>query len=166
MSAVWVALIVAVASMSGPLLLARQLNRQALAKEGREKKERDAVAAKAEQAADLLRQDSKLLAERTDEVARLAAEAAVATASQLDGIKTDVKVVHTLVNSDMTATMQALLVSLRAQLVSAQGRLDPSSADHVVLTELPERIAELEAKIDNRTRQAVKAEFIARGDDP
>ena len=117
-------ILVAILVVVGPLLLSYLNGRQAQAKETRDYAREDAVAVKveeaaartaavavkAEEAADLLLEAQERTIRRTDEVARLQAESTGDIGAQLIQI-------YTLVNSDMTAMMEALLASLRAQLV-------------------------------------------------
>lgn len=117
MSVVLVALIVATASMSGPMLLARQNGRRADAKEERDNERLDAVAEKAHRVA-------------------------LVTAETTGEIKEQLVQVHALVNSDMTAMMEALLTSLKAQLAN--------HPDEIERAELTGRIAALQAKVRDR----------------
>jgi len=135
MNAVLIALIVAVASLAGPILLARS-NAKARAKEKTEDWARqDAVAAQAAKAAALL------LAEN-----RKVAATAVETQGQL-------RQIHTLVNSNMTAAMQAQLAALKGQLVLMErlAKETPPSEDEVATFKAIEaQIAELEAALHDR----------------
>lgn len=115
-----VALIVAVAAMVGPLLLARQNGERADAKERRDNERSDLIAA------------------RVSEVARVAAESGESIGGQL-------RQIHTLVNSDMTAMMEALFVSLKAQLSLTSVEEERE--------ELRGRVAELNARLADRLAQ-------------
>ena len=89
MEQVWIALIVAVASTTSPLLLAYLSNRNARLIKQEDYARQDKVAAQAAEAAHLL----------------LAANERVAVTTEVTNSKLDV--IHTLVNSNMTTAMQA-----------------------------------------------------------
>lgn len=104
---IWLALIVAVPAMASPLLMAWLTNRHAAAKEERDHARQDAVAAEAATVA-------KLLLERQAEVSAATAEAAhllkvntKAVAETAAETHNQLKVIHTLVNSTLTAAIKA-----------------------------------------------------------
>lgn len=92
-------LVAAMIAIVGPLLLAYLTGRQRHAEKVEDYARQDAVAAKAEEAARLLLAQNKRVAKSSE-----------STRAQL-------KEIHTLVNSNMTAAMQAQLVALKGQLV-------------------------------------------------
>ena len=175
-SVVQVALIVGVSgivtAVGSPALLAYLTNRQRRAEKAEDYARQDEVARRAAEAARLLavRQDAaaakaaeaaRLLQKaqvesiaRTDEVARLAAAAAAATDSQL-------RQIHTLVNSDMTAARQSELDQTRITLImlrkvvalhEAAGRA-PTADDLAAIETTEGRVRELEAILADRLVQ-------------
>lgn len=161
MEAVYVALIVAVAGFLGQWLLKRQ-----------EFARQDEVAAQAAKAA-------QLLLERQDAVAAQAAEAAqlllianerVANTARATNEKLDT--IHTLVNSNMTAAMQAELDARAGQLVTMKEIIalrrehgaDPTPEASAAVTAATERIRELQANLYERMaqNQMVEAEQARR----
>ena len=149
------ALIIAVpaviASCVAPLLLNRQANTQRVEKEQRDNKRQDEVAAKAAEAARLL----------------LAANERVAADTQEVKVKLDV--IHTLVNSNMTAAMQAELDATIRELAmmrevialnQAAGR-QPSIGALAAVEATAEKIAELTATLEDRLKQTHVADIQA-----
>lgn len=143
MSTIFVALIVAVAAMSGPLLLARQNAKRADAKEKRDNARQDQVAVQAAKAAQLLLEQNKLVA-----------ESATITNNKLD-------IIHTLVNSSLTASMQAELdattreMAMMLEVISlkkAAGH-EPSVEALANIETTQERISELTVKLSERNKQ-------------
>jgi len=125
MEVILVALIV---SVIAPIMVAYLTNKQnrankqmdwdrqdAVAREA--KRQQNEVAAQAATAADLLLQAQRETASRTEEVARVAALTARDQSSQL-------RQIHTLVNSDMTAARQELLDQTRLLVVLYRKTLD------------------------------------------
>ncbi len=161
MSAIAVALIALCGVVLAPLLL-NQLNRRnaradreaELQRLKAEKLERYEVAEKAAEAAELLLAAQTRTADAAKEVARVAAQGQNETTMQL-------KQIHTLVNSDMTAARLAELnqsrVSLHllkrlAHLDTVAGR-EPDEADQLAIKETEARIVELEAILADRAAQ-------------
>ena len=103
------AIIVAVGTLLTSHMNARQIRK------GKEQDyaRQDAVAAKAAEAAALLLAAQQANIERTDEVARLAAEADRRTGRRLDAIDAQGKIIHSLVNEKLTkVTEQALFATI------------------------------------------------------
>lgn len=135
MTAVWVALIVALTSMTGPLLLARSTAKSRREEKAQDYAREDEVAARAAAVADTL---------------IVSNERAARSAEQANG-KLDV--IHTLVNSNMTAAMEAQLVALQGQLVM-MNRLaeitDPTVDEAAAIKAVQAQIAELTASLKDR----------------
>jgi hypothetical protein len=134
-NAVLIALIVATASLTGPLLLARANARARRNEKQEDYARQDAVAAQAAEAARLLLAENKKVA-----------ETAAVTNDKLD-------VIHVLVNSNMTAAMQGQLVALKAQLVLMQKLAEQkvSTEDEIgAIKAVQAQIAELEAALTDR----------------
>jgi hypothetical protein len=133
MSGVWLAL-VALLQIIG-LALVQAIMQQRAARlaaqlKSAEKQEdwrrQDAVAEKAAMAAQLLLQAQRDTITRTDEVARIAAEADARVRAQLTAIMVQGKEIHILVNSDMTAARTAERDSLRLLVLSLKNGYDLS----------------------------------------
>jgi hypothetical protein len=116
--------------------------------------ERVALAAKqaADAAALLLKAQRETIA-RTDEVARLAAEAAARVDTQLKASLEQGNKIHILVNSDMTAartaernSLKLLLIALRR--ISASGQISPDESKEI--EDVEQRIAELDQILADR----------------
>jgi hypothetical protein len=145
LDAVWGAFVVAVV---GPLLLAWLTNRQRRSDKREDWARQDAVAEKAAEAA-------KLLLAANERVAKTAAE----TNGKLD-------VIHTLVNSNMTAAMQAELDATSRELVSLReitalkqaAGLEPTPAALAAVQATEAKIAELTAALRDRLAQTALAE--------
>jgi hypothetical protein len=162
---IWTPVIVAVGVIAGPLLLAYLTGRQ----RSRDKREdwarQDAVAAKADAVADQARKAAELLLaaqkaniERTDEVARLAAEAAAQTARKLESIDAQGRAIHTLVNQKLTDVTRQALVATTALLPLLEdaiarvraGGAEPSATDLKRLEDTRRSIIDLEANLVQR----------------
>lgn len=113
----WTAIIIAVSTTGSPLLLSYFTNRRSHKDRVEDWARQDAVAQKAEDAATLLIESNRKMSAKTDETAALllADNKKVATATATTIEKLDV--IHTLVNSNMTASMQSELIAVKAQLV-------------------------------------------------
>jgi hypothetical protein len=135
----------------GPLLLSWlngiQRRKEKIEDYAREDRVADRATAVAKQAAEA----AQLLVEDNRRVAKAAAGAADKTFGKLDEI-------HTLVNSNMTASMQAELdatareVTLMREVIAlhlAAGR-DPSAEAEAAIVSTESRIAELRAALDDR----------------
>lgn len=164
--AIWIALIgafVAVATVVSPIIVVQQTNKSRRSDKEQEWARLDAVAekaevtakkvaAKVEEAADLLRKNNKLVA-----------DSVVETQGQL-------KQIHTLVNSDKDALLQSNLAALIAQQValreiitlkrSLNQESDPETA--VSMQTVSIRIEEIKAIIADRAKQAELAKQQAR----
>lgn len=143
-----VIVVAVIVSVIAPMVVGVMTNRQRRAEKREDWARQDAVAAQAAQAARLL------LAE--NEKVR---EAAESTQQKLD-------VIHVLVNSNMTAAMQAELDATRRDLVSLRevARLNeeagrPMTEDAgAVIAETEQRIAKLAADLRDRLEQTVVAD--------
>lgn len=176
-SSLWIALILGLAgTLVGPYLMAKTSDRAATRREHvaaehrrRDKQQdwdrQDEVASRVEEAAAEAREVAKraqrtadLLVESNERVAADAAKANEYVSGQLQQI-------HTLVNSNMTAAMQAELDARQAQLITLrelvalkQDAGHTPSADVVqTVTQLEMKIAELEANLHDRLEQTRKA---------
>jgi uncharacterized membrane-anchored protein YhcB (DUF1043 family) len=162
MEVIFVAVIV---SVIAPTLLAFLTNRQRIterrmdwdrqdAREKADRERQEAVAKQAAEAAELLLAEQRATKARTEEVAVLAARAASATDSQL-------KQIHTLVNSDMTAARQELLdqtrllVSIYRKTIEddrAAGR-EATPSDLAALDAAEAKVSELQGILADRLAQ-------------
>lgn len=157
MDAVWIALIAAAAttvSVVSPLLMAVYLNRARRKEKEQDWKRQDLVAANL-----LTRQDS--IAAQTAEAARLlvASDLKLAATAKITLEKLDV--IHTLVNSTMTAALQDGLdatvrqLSLLREVVElkrAAGK-EPLEESVAEITATQAKIAELRAHLNDRVVQ-------------
>jgi hypothetical protein len=158
-------LIVAFGVVVGPLLLAYLTGRQRTRDKREDWARQDAVAAKADAvaeqarvAAELLLAAQKASIKRTDEVARLAAEAAAQTASKLESIDLQGRSIHTLVNQKLTDVTQQALAATQALLplledaiarTVAGGDL-PTSTDLQRIADTRRSIVDLQANLHER----------------
>lgn len=125
-----------IAGVLGPGVLAYITGRQRRDEKREDWARQDAVAAQAAEAAALLLENQTLTLEATEEVARVAQESRVDVSEQL-------KEIHTLVNSDMTA---ALAVGLEQMTLLLAAQKDIIELHHLAGSALSiERAAELEA---------------------
>jgi len=124
-----------VTAIGAPMLLARQLNAQRREEKKEDWAREDKVAAKAAEAATLLVASNERAAQSAEEAN-----------GKLD-------VIHTLVNSNMTAAMEAQLVALQGQLVM-MNRLaeitDPTVDEAAAIKAVQGQIAELTATLKDR----------------
>lgn len=169
----WTPVIVAVGVIVGPLLLAYLTGRQ----RSRDKREdwarQDAVAAKADAvaeqarlAAELLLAAQKATIKRTDEVARLAAEAAAQTAAKLESIDKQGKTIHALVNQKLTDVTHQALVATTALLPLLEeaitrtraGGNEPSEKDLKRLEDTRRSIVDLQADLEQRAENQAEVD--------
>jgi hypothetical protein len=160
------------ASIVGPALLSQLSARQRRAERKEDYARQDAVAAAAEdreqrqeaaakevavqakEAAELLLAEQRATTARTDEVARVAAEATARTDGKLNQI-------HELVNSTLTGAMQSQLVAMEAQLAMIR-RWQPDETTEINV--LAEAVAELRSKLADRAKQTEVADAqVTRG---
>lgn len=161
MNAVLVALIVAFAGVVGPLFLSYLNGRQRRAERAEDYARQDKVAARVEVAAgkavkvaDKAAEAAALLVESNAVAAETAASATADTNRRLDQI-------HTLVNSNMTAAMQAeldrtqeVLVMLREVMALNEAAGRPPSEDARTRIAVTERkVGELSATLNDRLAQ-------------
>lgn len=181
MAAVWVAVLVAVV---GPTAITLVQGRQ----RAQDRREESRIRAE-ERREDWARQDevADRLARRTDEAAARAHEVAMQTqeaaqlllvnnravAAQSRAANTKLDVIHTLVNSNMTAALQGELDAARAQLVTlreliglrvAQGQ-EPNDDTRSALATLEDKVGRLAANLRDRIAQTAVADaqiFVAK----
>lgn len=163
-----IALVGAASGIISPLLLALLINRNRRAEKQEDYKRQDDVATQAAEAA-------KLLAARQDDAAAKAAEAATLLLAANERVAKDTKitngkldVIHGLVNSNMTAAMQAELDARRENLAlllevvemkRAAGH-EPNSETLLLIGAAKGKIAELEAGLSDRLKQSKEIEKI------
>jgi len=113
----------------------------------------DIVAARVEAA-------TKLLSEGQEKAATLLVENNKKVADTAAKTELQLGVIHTLVNSTLTASMQAELVATRRLLVAFQKEhlTDPSHGLSSEIVDVQGRIAELEAKLKDRLAAAHSVE--------
>jgi hypothetical protein len=152
-SQLWIAVVVALSSTLSPLLLAWLVNRNSQSIKAQDWARQDVVAAKAAHAAELLLNRQNAVAKQADLVATTLQASNVVTNTKLD-------VIHTLVNSNMTAAMQAELTATErelammkevGQLNQAAGR-EPSVESLAAIKSTQDRIGELQAALEDRLR--------------
>jgi hypothetical protein len=158
---VYLALIVAIPAMMSPLLMAWLTNRNRAQEKTEDYARQDAVAAKAELAARKVAEAAELLLASNAQVAKAADEASKATNTKLD-------VIHTLVNSNMTAAMQAELDSRRIALalmlevveLKKTAGSSPTAEALEAVGAAKGKIVELEAALNDRLKQSKEIEKI------
>lgn len=169
MEAVWLAVVAAVV---GPLLLAHLQGRQRMQEKMEDWRRQDVVAERAAEVAQKLLTKQEETAAKTREAASLLVKnnEVVAKTARVTNEKLDV--IHTLVNSNMTAALQAELDATRAQTVLmrelisfkvAQGQ-EPSKDASAALQLLEEKVQKLAANLADRLQQTKVADaqiFIA-----
>lgn len=168
MSAVYVALIVAfgtIATVAGPIILAWLLGRQRRAEKREDYARQDAVAARVTEAAD----KAETVAKQAAEAARLLVDsnaAAALVAAQTAAVTNDkLDQIHTLVNSTLTAAIEAQLEATIEQLRMMRDALAGQTVVPSVeaMTRLEEKIATIRASLYDRLAQTKLAqEQIAR----
>jgi len=169
MDPLWFALIITTPGVLGPIFRAMYNSFAATKARIRDWNRQDAVAARVEMAAEQAKEAARLLVERQDAAAGKAAEAAtllvrntanVAEAAAATNQKLDV--IHTLVNSSMTAAMQSELEATR-RLVSGLVEIidlkkaagtDPTTEALALVKATNDRIAELSAALSDRLSQS------------
>jgi hypothetical protein len=138
----WAALVVAVV---GPLLLSWLNNRNAM---------------------QIKRQDW----ERQDEVAARVEAVAKAAAVNAANVDTQLKQIHTLVNSDMTAARQSELIAVEAHLATLRRNVathgEPSDDEQTVMDNLSARADELRSILADRLAQQKAVEQMAQPTKP
>ena len=169
MDPIWLAIstIVTAFIVAGGALLTTWMNARQI-RQGKEQDyaRQDAVAKKAAEAAALLLAAQKASIARTDEVARLAAEADERTAARLDQIDAQGKVIHSLVNQKLTTVTEqalfatlALLPHLEESLarIRASGR-QPPEADLKRLADTKRSIVDLKETLEQRAENQADAD--------
>ena len=144
-----VALIVGVTGVITPALLAHLANRSRAQEKREDWARQDAVADRVAEAAERAAGAARLLLAANERVAATAAE----TNTKLDAI-------HTLVNSNMTAAMQAELTAVEAQRVVLQEVVAlkeangvPADESRATIETLNNRVNELRAVLTDRVEQ-------------
>lgn len=137
-----VALIGTVAALGSPILMSILTNRNALALKKQDWDRQDEVARRAEAAA---ARNASLIAELNQSTA----EANKTTVGKLD-------VIHTLVNSTLTAAMQVALDGVQRELVLMER---DSLTDPALVVSTKKKIAELEKIIDERNKKTEIADL-------
>jgi hypothetical protein len=162
---VQVAMIVAVAGLLGPLLLALITNASHRRDKKQDYQRQDAVAAQAATAARLLKEQQERLADRVAVVStnlrnsdQKVADTAAAAAETAQITNKKLDVIHTLVNSQMTAAKQAQFEAVTRELAmmrevialhQAAGR-SPSIETLATIKATEEMVAELQAELADR----------------
>jgi hypothetical protein len=122
-----------------------------------DRQRQDEVARKADEVATQAREAARLVKASNE----ANAEAARVTKIQLDTLDRGQKVIHTLVNSNMTAEMQRGLIALKGQRVlmlrvmdlNKAAQHEPTPEDQASLHAMEQQIAELEATLQDRLKQ-------------
>lgn len=147
MEAVYLALIVAVPAFLSPLFLAWLTNRNLRKVKEQDWARQDVVAAKAERTAELLRKNNLAVALATAE-----------TQKQL-------KIIHTLVNSTLTAALQGRVDAVRKAIglmhriieLNKGIGIEPTIAALAEIEASEKEVADLELNITDRLRQSKEA---------
>lgn len=137
-----VALLGTLAALASPILMSMLTNRNARALKMQDWARQDEVAAKAESAA---ARNASLIAELN----QATTEATRVTVGKLD-------VIHTLVNSTLTAAMQVALDGVKRELVLLEHDSNP---DPALVAATTKKIAELESIVEERNRQTALADL-------
>jgi hypothetical protein len=166
----WYAVIIAIFSLISPLILARVTARNTRLDRAEDWARQDAVAAKAAHAAELLLASNTRMAEKAAEAARLLVADNKEVAKTTGLIITKLDVVHTLVNSNMTAAMQSEYDAVKRELVlmkelialhqSAGREPSPDALTEVKITE--GKVAELNATLKDRLKATEEAAAVAQ----
>lgn len=143
-----VALLGTTAALVSPILMSILTNKNAIALKKQDWDRQDEVARRAEAAAI---RNASLIAEST----QMSAEASKVVVGKLD-------VIHTLVNSTLTAAMQVALDGVRREVVLLER--DPAT-DFGLIESTKKKIAELEKIIEERNRQTEIADLQAQKED-
>ena len=151
MDTVWIALITATAAFMSPLLLVVLQGRGRRLDKAQDYARQDAVAARLMERQDRAAAAVATVAKNLDLNNRVIAEATVSTQTQL-------KEIHKLVNSNMTAEMKNNLDGLRRELVLLHHVVDldhaadrePSVDVQAQIKSAEDKIAELQAAISDR----------------
>ncbi len=147
--------LVAITTVVTPVITAIVVNRSRLAEKAEDYTRQDAVAARAEAVSRALENGQIKAATLLVENNKVVAAAAAETQGQL-------KVIHTLVNSSLTAAMQSSLDDKRVTLVLMREIIDikqrqgtsPTMDALAALEAVRGKIGELEAKLDDRKKAA------------
>jgi hypothetical protein len=156
-----VIIVALIVSVIAPMMLGFLTNRAARAAKREDWARQDAVADRAEHAAELLLAEQQKIRANTEKVAVLAASTAATTADQLAQVLEGNQEIHHLVNSDMTAARQELLdqtrllVRMYRKTISrdeAAGRT-PAESDETALRDAEIKVTELQHILADRLAQ-------------
>lgn len=141
-----------VTAIMAPMLLARQINRRDEDIRQEDRAERADVAAQAAEAARLLVESNKRIEQATEDGTRV-------TVGKLN-------VIHTLVNSNMTASMngelnmtKALIVSLKVNVANEQAKGMVTDGALLEIAALEAKVRDLEISLSERAKAAVDADL-------
>lgn len=160
--AVWIALIGAVSlSVIGPTVSGYFTNRSRRQDREEDRKDREAVANQAAEAARLLIERQDATAAKVAEAARLVKENNKAVAAATAETQEQLKVIHGLVNSSMTAAMQSEYGAVQRELAMMQEVIElkraagknPSVDALAAIGATKDKIAELAAALADRLKQ-------------
>jgi len=180
----WLPLAVLSTSFFAPLLMAVITNRSRRAEKEQDYARQDTVARQAAEAARLLSEQQKISIIKTEEVAKQAAEAAkilseqqAKTSARAEEVaellsrnttttNNKLEVIHTLVNSNLTSSMQSEHDATRRELammlevieLKKVAGLVPSIETLAEVEATKIKIAELSARLADRTAQQAKVE--------
>lgn len=187
MENVLLALIAAFTGMAtgiiAPILISYMDTRARRADKAQDWARQDAVAAQAREAASLLLERQEAVAAQAREAAKLllasnertegyavdqlkaTTAGAQETADKLDTIKTQGEMIHKLVNSQLSAAIQAERDALAGQLVALKdlvkirklGGILPSAESLEVINVIEKRLLELESTLDKREKDTTAA---------
>jgi hypothetical protein len=153
-------------SITAPLILQNRMERQHREDREADWKRQDAVAAKAAKAAEDLAASQKVIAEKAAEAAELLLENNERVASTQQETNGKLDVIHTLVNSSMTAAMQSESDAVQRELAvmkeimelkKAAGH-EPGPATLAAIKATEAKLHELEAALADRRSAQKKAE--------
>jgi hypothetical protein len=163
--AVWVAIIVACSSLTGPLLLNAMNTRAA-----RKAKSAEDIQRRLEKQEDYDRQD--LVAARAEKAAKMLEDSQAAIVDAVSNTDGKLDAIHTLVNSHLTGALQAELGATEREVekmrmvvtLKKQAGAEPSAGALAAIKSTEERIEELRQIIKERLEQTVIANHQSAGD--
>lgn len=169
MGAAWLAITTVVTALivAGGAFLTSWMNaRQIRAGKAQDYARQDAVAEQAAKAAALLLAAQKTTIERTNEVARLAAQADARTVERLDAIDAQGKIIHALVNQKLTrVTEQALMATLallphleESVIRMRMGGIEPPEEDLKRLEDTRASITQLKKVLEEREKNQAEVD--------
>jgi predicted nucleic acid-binding Zn-ribbon protein len=170
---VWLAIIAAFSAalaLISPIILAALTNRARRQEKEQDYARQDAVAKAAKDSADAAKKAAEEVAAKLETTANTTNEKLSTTNEKLETLREGQDVIHTLVNSNMTAAMQSeldttrrtrVLMSELIELKKTSGH-EPSTEALAELKTIDAKITELQANVTGRMEQAKKVNSKAK----